>query len=104
MKSFEEIFRVCPEHTLVLLRSRSVGGDLPTEQWDHEEFDHRGRLVARYESFIEIDPVMGTTRSGWYRYDADGFLVDWEEDLPEFEADLHALPLPQPELEQSHRV
>ncbi len=33
---------------------------------------------------------MGTTRSGWYRYDADGFWTDWAEDLPEFWADLVA--------------
>jgi hypothetical protein len=76
MKSFEEMFGVCPEHRLVLVKSRSVGGDIPIERWDHEAYDHRGRLVARYETFIETDPVMGTVRSGWYRYDADGFLAD----------------------------
>jgi hypothetical protein len=101
MRSFEEMFGVCPEHRLVLVKSRSVGGDLPIERWDHEEFDHRGRLVARYETFIETDPVMGTVRSGWYRYDADGFLADWEEDLPEFEAELLAtLPVQQRQPEQ----
>ena len=54
MKSFEEMFGVCPEHRLVLVKSRSVGGDIPIERWDHEEFDHRGSLVARYETFVEI--------------------------------------------------
>ena len=101
MKSFEEMFGVCPEHRLVLVKSRSVGGDIPIEHWDHEEFDHRGSLVARYETFVETDPVMGTVRSGWYRYDSDGFLADWEEDLPEFEAELIAtLPLQQRQPEQ----
>jgi hypothetical protein len=42
-----------------------------------------GKLVARYESFVDLDPVMGTARCGWYRYDADGFLSSWDEDVPE---------------------
>ena len=88
MTSFEAIFSVPAEHRLVLVKSRSIGGEIPTERWHHEEYDHRGTIVARYETFIENDPVMGTTRTGWYRYDADGFLTDWEEDLPEFAADL----------------
>ena len=49
MTSFEEMFGVCPEHRLVLVKSRSVGGDLPIERWDHEEFDHTARMVARYK-------------------------------------------------------
>ena len=88
MKSFEAIFNVPTEHRLVLVRSRSIGGEIQTERWHHEEYDYRGKIVARYETFIETDPVMETTRTGWYRYDADGFLTDWEEDLPEFAADL----------------
>lgn len=44
---------------------------------------------------------MGTVRSGWYRYDADGFFADWEEDLPEFEAEFIAtLPVQQGQPEQ----
>ena len=90
MKSFESIFNIPLEHRLVLVRSQSLGGETPSDQWDHEERDHRGRLIARYQSFVERDPVMGTTWSGWYRYDADGFLTDWEEDLPGLGADLVA--------------
>ena len=34
MKSFEEMFGVRTEHRLALVKSRSVGGDLPIERWD----------------------------------------------------------------------
>jgi hypothetical protein len=88
MKSFEAIFHIPDEHELTLVRSQSTGGKTIAERWDHEEFDHSGRLIARYETFIETDPVMGPTRTGSYRYDADGFLTDWEEGLPELAADL----------------
>jgi hypothetical protein len=90
MKCFEAIFSIPPEHQLVLVKSRSIRGGTPTEQWDHEELDHRGNLVARYESFVVADPVMGTLRTGWYRYDADGFLTHWEDDLPELATELVA--------------
>ena len=90
MRSFEAILNIPNEHDLVLVRSRSIGGETLAQRWDHEEFDPRGRLVARYETFVDSDPVMGTTRTGWYRYDADGFLTDWDEDLPELAFDLAA--------------
>ena len=83
MKSFEALFDVPASHRLDLVRSRSGGGECPAESWDHHEHDHTGRLVARYESFVEIDPVMGTVLCGWYRYDVDGFLSSWDEDVPE---------------------
>ena len=83
MKSFEALFDVPVSHRLGLVRSSSVGGECPAERWDHEEHDHTGKLIARYESFVELDPVMGTARCGWYRYDADGFLSSWDEDVPE---------------------
>jgi hypothetical protein len=44
--------------------------------WNHEEYDADGRLVARYESFQEVDSAAGTSRSGWVKYDADGWVVD----------------------------
>src|SRR5215203_1344052 len=36
MTSFESIFNIPLEHRLVLVRSRSLGGETPSEQWDHE--------------------------------------------------------------------
>jgi hypothetical protein len=83
MKSFEALFDVPVSHRLELVRSSSVGGECPAERWDHQELDHTGELVARYESFVDLDPVMGTARCGWYRYDAEGFLSSWDEDVPE---------------------
>jgi hypothetical protein len=50
--------------------------------WEHHEFDERGILVARYESFAEGDPRSGAVNSGWCRYDVDGTLTDRFDDLP----------------------
>ena len=83
MKSFEALFDVPVSHRLDLVRSSAVGGEWPAERWDHVEYDHTGKLIARYESFVELDPVMGTARCGWYRYDVDGYLSSWDEDVPE---------------------
>ena len=83
MKGFENVFGIRIEHRLELVRSRSRGGVVRGEYFDHEEFDSRGNLIARYESFSEIDPVTRTAHRGWYRYDAEGFLTDRHDDIPE---------------------
>ena len=83
MKSFEDLFDVPVSHRLDLVRSHSLGGECPAERWEHHEHDHTGTLVARYESFVELDPVMGTILCGWYCYDVDGFLSSWDQDVPE---------------------
>jgi hypothetical protein len=87
MNRFEALFKVPVEHRLVLVQSRPTRGDLFGEYWEHEEYDHRGKIVARFETFLETDPVMGTMRRAWYRYDPDGLVADWEEDLPELVLD-----------------
>jgi hypothetical protein len=74
--NFEAIFGVAADHRLEQVRSRSRGGALHGTFWNHEEYDADGRLVARYESFQEFDAAAGTSRSGWVKYDADGWVVD----------------------------
>ena len=73
--NFEAIFGVLPEHRLEQVRSRSRAGLVRGTVWEHEEYDPQGRLVARYESFQEVDEA-GVARSGWVKYDADGWIVD----------------------------
>ena len=90
MKSFEARFEIAAGHRLVLIRSRIRGGSARGEFWEHEELDARGALVARYESFTEVDPVTGAASSGWYRYDGDGFLIDRHDRIPERLGDLLA--------------
>lgn len=73
--SFEALFGIPPEHRLVQVRSRSRGGTISATFLDHEEYDPRGQLIARFESFEETGPT-GRTTSGWRRYDRFGRLVD----------------------------
>jgi hypothetical protein len=88
MKSFETVYGIPPEHRLELVRSRVRGGLIRAEYWRHEEFDARGTLVARYESFAELDPSSGAVNSGWRRYDPDGLLTHRRDELPEPLGDL----------------
>ena len=74
--NFEAIFGVAVDHRLEHVRSRSRGGALRGTFWNHEEYDADGNLVARYESFQEIEADTGASRSGWVKYDADGWVVD----------------------------
>ncbi|GJD48792.1 hypothetical protein OPKNFCMD_1518 [Methylobacterium crusticola] len=71
---FETIFRIPVEHRLVIRGSRSRGAPLDRVCWFHDEHDPAGALVARYETYDEIDET-GRTRCGWRRYDALGRLV-----------------------------
>jgi hypothetical protein len=74
--NFEAIFGVPADHRLEQVRSRSRGGVLGGTFWDHQEYDADGRLVARYESYREVEADSGASRSGWVKYDADGWAVD----------------------------
>jgi hypothetical protein len=79
--NFEAVFRVPATHRLVAVRSRSRAGLVAGTFWDHEEYDTRGRLVARYRSFVETRPHSHVRRSGWRKYDLVGRLVA-EGELP----------------------
>ncbi len=72
MGSFEAVFKVPHGHRLELVRTRSKGGELRGEYCSHEEFDSQGQLVARYESFCEIDQRTGSAKSGFLKDAPDG--------------------------------
>ncbi len=72
--NFENIFNVAADHQLLPVRSRSRGGAVVAEFWEHEEFDPSGRLLARYESYEEIGPE-GSRRGCWRKFDSSGRLV-----------------------------
>ena len=78
---FEVLFRTPPQHRLVPVRSRSRGGLAGGTVWEHEEYDMRGQLVARFESFEETSPN-GDSIRGWRRYDRAGHLVEARDVRP----------------------
>ncbi len=79
--NFEAVFCVPATHRLVAVRSKSRAGIVAGTFWDHEEYDERGLLVARYESFEEVNPLVGVRHSGWRKYDLLGRLLA-EGELP----------------------
>ena len=73
--NFEAMFLIPPTHRLVAVRSRTRAG-IPTGTfWDHEEYDEKGLLIARYKSFAETGPRSNDRRSGWEKYDLFGRLI-----------------------------
>ena len=72
--NFEAIFQIPSSHSLVLIRSRSQGGSVLTEYWEHDEYDSSGELVARYKSF-EQSGAKGEKHSGWCKFDKDRQLI-----------------------------
>jgi hypothetical protein len=77
--TFESVFGVPPDHRLLLVRSRTRGGAISGTYWHHEEYDTRGELVARYESYREFDTCGSRTRTGWKRFDCHGRLIGGSE-------------------------
>ena len=71
---FEAIFRVPAGHRLVAIRSRSRGGAVMSEFWEHEEYAPDGCLVARFETYEEIDRA-GARRGCWRKFDSAGRLI-----------------------------
>jgi hypothetical protein len=68
--NFEAIFQIPVTHQLVLVRSRSQGGLVLTENWEHDEYDSSGRLVARYSSFQQVSAT-SKGQCGWCKFDKD---------------------------------
>lgn len=62
MATFEEAFGVPAGHTLREVRSapRAPGRPAADWEWEHEEYDTRGVLVAVYESWTARGPVPST--------------------------------------------
>ena len=44
-------------------------------KWAHEGVDQSGTIIARYESYDEVD-AQGQVRCGLHKYDASGSLVN----------------------------
>ena len=78
MRSFEQTFRIPPGHRLEQVKTRACGGVVRGTYWDHEEYDATGRLVARYQSFLELSDD-GKYCCGWRKYDSHGNLIDAED-------------------------
>jgi hypothetical protein len=71
---FESLFNIPSTHQLFAVRSRSRGGSVLAEFWEHEEYSPDGHLVACYESYEEI-ASSGTRHGCWRKFDRSGRLV-----------------------------
>jgi hypothetical protein len=81
MQSFEAFYRVPAAHRLVPVRSRGRGGRFATTDWEHEEYDFEGLLIARYVSHARRLED-GVTQGGWRKYDPSGRLIAQGAQLP----------------------
>ena len=76
MPAFEEAFGVPAGHSLRLVRAAPRGGDV--REWEHEEQDARGALVAVYESWSRgADPPeegLGAG-GGFVKYSPHGWVL-----------------------------
>ena len=72
--NFEAVLHIPANHSLLAVRSRCRGGLLGGVYWEHEEYDTRGALIARYKSFAEGNQA-GVCQYGWRKYDLAGRLI-----------------------------
>ena len=75
MPTFEEAFGVPGGHSLRLVRTALRGSDV--REWEHEEYDARGALVAVYESWSCGDalPAGGRGGGGFVKYSPNGWVL-----------------------------
>jgi hypothetical protein len=78
--NFEAIFQIPVTHHLVLVRSRSQGGSVLTENWEHDEYDASGHLVAHYSSFQQVSAT-SKGQCGWRKLDKDSQWVSERDAL-----------------------
>jgi hypothetical protein len=69
--NFEAVFQIPSSHDLVVIRSRTQGGETTTVVWEHDEYDASGQLIARYKSYEHVNAA-GERRCGWEKLDARG--------------------------------
>ena len=76
MRMFEEAFGVPPEHMLREVRRaqrrRAAGED---DEWEHEERDGSGTLVAVYESWTRLDGDGRQILAGFVKYSPSGWVL-----------------------------
>jgi len=77
--TFDEIFKIQPGNTLKLVHSHLGNYD---DDWEHEERNGRGELVARYESWDHFQPRGPHSSTGWRKYAPDGTLIEKHVELP----------------------
>ncbi len=77
MSAFEEAFGVPAGHALRLVRAARLGGEV--WEWEHEEYDARGALVAVYESWSRggAPPAggQGGVGGGFVKYSPQGWVL-----------------------------
>ncbi len=76
MSAFEEAFGVPAGHALRLVRAARLGGEV--WEWEHEEYDARGALVAVYESWSRgaASPAGGRgAGDGFVKYSPHGWVL-----------------------------
>ena len=82
MSAFEEAFGVPAGHALRLVRAARLGGEV--WEWEHEEYDARGALVAVYESWSRggAPPTggQGGVGGGFVKYSPQGWVLCRSDD------------------------
>ena len=77
MSAFEEAFGVPAGHALRLVRAARLRGEV--WEWEHEEYDARGALVAVYESWSRgaAPPTggQGGGGGGFVKYSPHGWVL-----------------------------
>jgi len=77
VSAFEEAFGVPAGHALRLVRAARLRGEV--WEWEHEEYDARGALVAVYESWScgggEAVPPRSGHRGGFVKYSPHGWVL-----------------------------
>jgi hypothetical protein len=73
MPAFEQHFRIAAGHWLREVRRTPRTGPLrDTVEWEHEEYDADGRLVAVYESWTHGDDI---TVTSFVKYSPTGWVL-----------------------------
>ena len=76
MSAIEKAFGVRAGHSLRLVRTAPLGGE--AREWEHEERDRDGRLVAVYESWLRgaASPAGGRGGGGGFvKYSPHGWVL-----------------------------
>ena len=81
MSQFAEAFGVPAGHALLLVRTLRRGARGKIQEWEHEEYDRAGSLVAVYESWASglVSPAGreggADGRGGYVKYALDGRIL-----------------------------
>lgn len=80
--TFEQVFKIPGNHTLVEIELAVKGATAPSDLWLHEEYDSFGNLVAKYASwkFASLKPIF-KSQSGFKKYSPFGQLLTESAEL-----------------------